>query len=323
MCGFYYNEMIFISTECDIKHTLHHELYHAIDAELELDDEDDEWDEINIYDYTLNYDKTPLKTGFVTNYGMKNQNEDKATIYEEMITLQLNISYDDIVKSKIRLMFQRLIGFDSGYLEIFMKVCEKNEKVRMIFKNDTKQTIPTNNNYYVLEDVEYSDDEDDFVLNFDKTLANQKETERFINLVNTKYILLTHYGSHMWSHVYIIKKDKLVMTINNNIAHIFGWIGCNKELQCSTNIPSSINTNSKITRILSNSVILDNNKLIYLIGTYTSQQTSERLPEYKQKMVNIYNKMEETRQKFKNLQSIENYLKESQRYAYLDISFYL
>ena len=289
--------------------------------EIGLNDKDDDWDEINIYNYTSNYNKIPLKSGFIRNYGMKNHNEDKATIYEEMITLQLNTSYDNIVKSKIKLMFQRLIGFDSDYLEIFMKVCEKNDKVRMIFKNDTKQTIPINNNYYVLEDIEYSDEEDDFVLNFDKTLANQKETERFINLVNTKYILLTSMVG-TYSYVYIIRKDKLIMTVNDNIAHIFGWIGCNKELQCSTTIPLSINTHSKITRIISDDIILYNNKLIYSINT-AILGSYNRIPEYKQKMVNIYNKMKETGQKYKNLESISGYLKESQTYAYIDISFHL
>ena len=183
-----------------------------------------------------------------------------------------------------------------------------------------------NQNYYVLEDIEYSDDEDDFVLNFDKTLANQKEAERFINLVNTKYILLTSPDlvarNERYHYVYIIRKDKLIMTINDNIVYIFGWIGCNKELQCSTTIPSSINTHSKITRIISDDIILYNNKLIYSINT-AILNTYIKLPEYKQKMANIYNKMKETGQKYKNLESIHSYLKESQTYAYIDISFHL
>jgi hypothetical protein len=314
-CGFYYKQTITVSTSCNIKTTLHHELYHAIDDYLNMDDVDDEWTELNQNEYVSNFDEIPLLSGFIMNYGMKNANEDKATIYETMMTNQTNIEYDNIIKSKMRLMFQRLIAFDNHYLEIFIKICEKNNNIKLIFSNVVSKP---KDEFYILEDIEYTDDEDDFVLNFNVGLANQKEKQRFIDLVNSKYILSNSKisgSSNDWYN--IIKRDKLILTIVNNIAHISGWISCNNpNNECSTNIPHNINTHSKITRIINNMIIINNNKLIYRdkIILYDSSKYINYRDQYS---ISDYGL------KSRNLQDIKSYLKPSLNYAFIDISFVL
>jgi hypothetical protein len=141
ICGFFCPEdqIIVISThsKCDFKSTIHHELFHLIDYVLLSDIDDNEWNKLNKHKYTKNYDLVKLMPGFITNYGMSNIDEDKATLYEEFMLKtyskdKLYYKYDDIVVSKFKLMFKRLIKFDENFEKIIKK--NSNKKLYNYYK---------------------------------------------------------------------------------------------------------------------------------------------------------------------------------------------
>lgn len=99
------------------KHVFHHEFYHIIDSQLTLNVLDEKWTKINKHSYT--YDLQPSnfkllndKKGFITNYAMNNEFEDKAELFANLINdydaVKKRIKDDPILFKKTRLLIERL-----------------------------------------------------------------------------------------------------------------------------------------------------------------------------------------------------------------------
>jgi len=99
------------------KHVFHHEFYHIIDSQLTLNVLDEKWTKINKHSYT--YDLQPSnfkllndKKGFITNYAMNNEFEDKAELFANLINdydaVKKRIKDNPILFKKTRLLIERL-----------------------------------------------------------------------------------------------------------------------------------------------------------------------------------------------------------------------
>jgi hypothetical protein len=262
ICGFYSysNSIIVLSSNAicgDITHTLHHELYHAFDASVYMKNNTDEWTSLNEYPYTINYNSILLQEGFINNYAMYNIKEDKAEHYEELMTAKKDTKYDDIIKNKFKLLIESLILYDFTFFDIIITRSNKNK----FFKNIIDSIIVLNTDpetqygkqTIVLSSIDYTEDEDNFMNNYKVDLAHQSEKEKYI-LLSNKYL----------DKLY--KIEPLILTIENDMAHLYGWMLSEQEY----NIPSYINTKSIMKRYLwgesrgtINNIILHNNKLKY------------------------------------------------------------
>jgi len=109
--------MLSLQSPCNIKKTLHHEIYHTIDSKLGYDIYDNEWTNINKFPYTDNYYDAELKEGFINHYSMYNHREDKATLYETLLYEYNRYIYNNIIViNKIKLLIKRLIEFDKNFI---------------------------------------------------------------------------------------------------------------------------------------------------------------------------------------------------------------
>jgi hypothetical protein len=263
ICGFYSNanNIIVLSSSktCgDITDTLHHELYHAFDASLYMKNNTDEWTSLNEYPYTINYNSISLQEGFINNYAMYNIKEDKAEHYEELMTAKKDTKYDDIIKNKFKLLIESLISYDFTFFDIIITRSNKNKFFKNIIDSivvlNTDPETQSGKQTIVLSSIDYTEDEDNFMNNYKADLAHQSEKEKYI-LLSNKYL----------NKMY--KIEPLILTIENNMAHLYGWMAFEQEY----NIPSYINTKSIMKRYLwgercnsgsgTNDIILHNNKL--------------------------------------------------------------
>jgi hypothetical protein len=269
VCGFYSNadNIIVLSSSktCgDITDTLHHELYHAFDASQYMIDNEDVWFSLNEYPYTTNYNSIKLQKGFIRNYAMYNVEEDKAVHYEELMTAKKDTKYDDIIKNKFKLLIESLILYDFTFFDIIITRSNKNKFFKNIIDSivvlNTDPETQSGKQTIVLSSIDYTEDEDNFMSNYKADLAHQSEKEKYI-LLSNKYL----------NKMY--KIEPLILTIENNMAHLYGWMLSGQEY----NIPSYINTKSIMKRYLwgeyhsnsggINNIILHNNKLKYYQGS--------------------------------------------------------
>lgn len=90
-----------------------HELYHIIDAERGYIFKDDEWEALNKYPYTNGkVERNYLGKGFISAYAMTNFAEDKAELFEAMVSdredLKRKIKDDKVLYQKTKLLSKRL-----------------------------------------------------------------------------------------------------------------------------------------------------------------------------------------------------------------------
>lgn len=126
--------------------TLHHEIYHFMDYALKHQN-NKRWNEYNmkwieLNEYKYDHDAIVLKKGFVTKYGMTRLSDDKATLYEDFMTLYYSkvnkISYDNIMIAKLRLMLDYLIEYDKNFMKL-IELRNKKTKYKYFFlqRDDT------------------------------------------------------------------------------------------------------------------------------------------------------------------------------------------
>ena len=162
-----------------------------------------------------------------------------------------------------------------------------------MLNNDTINVIKTDKQIIVLNSVNYTDDEDKFMNNFKAELACQAEKEKY-SLLAQKYMYMFKPNN---IGIQYFKIEPLLLTIDNDNAHLYGWFEFEKEY----NIPSYINTNSIMKRYLwvdncndhaQPYLSLHNNKLIY--NNYSRRCSSWNIVSNAQKtymIVNIFFKL--------------------------------
>lgn len=101
-----------------IKHIFHHEFYHIIDSTLKKIELDYEWKNLNKNSYREGHKanpQAPIKTdgqGFVSDYAMNNEFEDKAELFAYLITknkeMRKVMAQDKIIFNKVKLMIERM-----------------------------------------------------------------------------------------------------------------------------------------------------------------------------------------------------------------------
>jgi hypothetical protein len=260
------DKTLYVSTEesCTPEETVHHELFHLFDYLMLGDDysTDKEWANLNKNNkYVADYKNQLVKKGFINSHGMQNILEDKATVFEEfMITKNNEATYDEIIIEKFKLMFKRLVVFDAGFEKLIKK---RNDEMNYIFPHYL------DNNYikkYVLNKVEYTGDEDNFVLNFKPDLANQAETEKYNKLIQ-KYSKSAFPGTNYQ----FIKIEPLIFVkdMQNRIGHLYGMFEIGQKYKIPDYIGSKISRvishyghwMSQLTKLLDIYVLLKNNEI--------------------------------------------------------------
>jgi len=290
ICGFYssVNNIIVISANktCDIAHNLHRALYLAIDESEFMINNTDKWTLLNEYPYTPNYNYIDLQKGFINNYAMYDVKADKAVHFEELMTINKNKKYDDIILNKFKILIKALILYDFSFFDIIITKSNENK----LFKNVIDSIVMLNNNtlnvsksnrqindsviinnnnkqIIVLNSVNYTDDEDTFMNNYKAELACQAEKEKYA-LLAKKYLCVGNQQLYTFQNSCATKIEPLILTIDNDNAHLYGWLQANQEY----NIPSYINTKSKVKRCLyriryinfeEQKIILHDNKLLF------------------------------------------------------------
>jgi hypothetical protein len=263
ICSFHSNtrkiSVMSISKRCDITNSIHYSLCIAFESSEYLKDNSDEWVSLNEYPYTTNYSWSKTYKGFVNNYAMDNYNRDKVIHYAELMTAKKDVLYDEIVQKKFRLLIESLISYDFTFFDIIIAKSNTNSFFKNIINNVVSSNIDsdvkTGKQKIVLSSVAYTEDEDIFMNNYKAELAHQSEKEKYI-LLSKKYL----------SKIY--KIEPLILTFENDSAHLYGWMQLKQEYV----IPSNINTNSIMKRNLwkqtmtshytyTADVILHNNKL--------------------------------------------------------------
>lgn len=101
-----------------IKHVFHHEYYHIIDSALTKGVLDQEWVKINKFSYSKKKLKANLtkmlnnKKGFISQYAMNNEFEDKAEVFAYLITrnkeMKKILAQDPVLFNKAKLMISRM-----------------------------------------------------------------------------------------------------------------------------------------------------------------------------------------------------------------------
>lgn len=100
-----------------VKHVFHHEYYHIIDSELAFNIYDEEWVRLNKYPYNKDFEPSNAKLlndkkGFITNYAMNNEFEDKAELFANLVNdydaVKERIKHDKILFAKTKLLIERL-----------------------------------------------------------------------------------------------------------------------------------------------------------------------------------------------------------------------
>lgn len=100
-----------------VNHVFHHEYYHIIDSELTLNLLDEEWVKLNKFPYNKKFEASDTKLlndkkGFITNYAMNNEFEDKAELFANLVNdydaVKLRIKSDRVLFEKTKLLIKRL-----------------------------------------------------------------------------------------------------------------------------------------------------------------------------------------------------------------------
>lgn len=110
---------------------------------------------------------------------------------------------------------------------------------------------------YILQKIKYTKDEDIFVNKFEYNIAHQDERERFRDIVDNKYLVMDKT---------IVKRDPLILEVNGNNAHIFGWVN---SMKLPIILPEESGINSDVSRIIGkvslrpdmNCLVLKKNKI--------------------------------------------------------------
>jgi len=141
-------------------------------------------------------------------------------------------------------------------LQIYLDSIEKTNIIDSDIRNLDKQII-------ILNSVNYTDDEDIFMNNYNAKSASHCDKKKY-TLLAKKYLQVDDIYSNIYTKI-----EPLILTIENNNAHLYGWMQANREY----NIPSYINTNSIMKRYLWGQyyhtfrkyelLSLHNNKLLY------------------------------------------------------------
>lgn len=100
---------------------------------------------------------------------------------------------------------------------------------------------------YILSEVKYEREEDEWMSNFKWDIAHQIERNRFIDL-SKKYLInwgKTYNGTLMP----ITKIEPLCLTVSANMAHLYGWIDITDNMQQIT-IPKETGIYEYIPRVL-------------------------------------------------------------------------
>lgn len=211
-----------------------------------------QWSNLNIIPYSGIGSDIPesASKGFVRPSSQISLLDDKMDMYEEFILhVSLSKKYDPIINSKFKLLFNRLGTHNPHWEGLINKANINFGYIFPPMSPDTKLT-------YILDQIEYTLEEDMFVANFKPELANQAEKERFMSLLKDKYILDTnpkyiHESKTPYISAYILARVEplvLVKDLVNNMAHIFGMA----SLGSSYKIPQY--TGSPISRIIHHSV---------------------------------------------------------------------
>lgn len=123
---------------------------------------------------------------------------------------------------------------DSKYSTFKDEIDKVSEKYNLlkenndVLLNDYKKLLEQLNNKtktYILQDLKYDTLENNkFMDNFNNELANQEEKEKFIKIYLSDYIQILYTGKLAINSEYIIKRKPLILTINDKIAHLNGFI---------------------------------------------------------------------------------------------------
>ena len=218
------SKLLYISTDpiCDIGYSLHSQIYHMINYISGMTGYDEEFEKLNKHKYIGDdYKNNEKKEGFISRHSMRSANDDKASLFAEFMSYDKiminNKKYDDIIIKKFKLLFNRLIGFDSDFKKI---IDDRNNELDFIFgfyddNNSVRKYILSDN------EITYNTEDDEFISKFNVNLANQKEKERYNSLIKN---FCKSIDSQIKLEQLIFMKD-----LKNKNGHIFGMIKVGKE----------------------------------------------------------------------------------------------
>jgi hypothetical protein len=148
--------------------------------------------------FKLNYKINSIELSFVLDFNYVKEN----------ITLELFEFIEESIEQKLNIRIK----------EMESVIEEMKEEIEEL-QNSKQKT-------YILDFVEYDDEEDMFMKEFNWDLANQAERNKYIKLCD-KYFIITmadHVNNkEKYLQVALTKVEPLCLTIKNGFAHVHGW----------------------------------------------------------------------------------------------------
>ena len=131
---------------------------------------------------------------------------------------------------------------------------------------------------FILQDVKYIKEEDEYVNKFCWELANQCEKEKYIKIVNEKYLLNMYYHDDDFEkddvkntkihkkRVFpfkLVKREPLILTKIGNNCNIRGWVNIGKLIRSGMQYTTYEGTNTLIILPSNTGIYSHNDRYIY------------------------------------------------------------